>query len=109
MIASGEKKEEYREIKPYYLKRLFEEIRSEYECSFHDACEILRVEYPPCPKALSYDLVNYDVVKFRNGYSKEAPTIILEFKGIDVREGKEDWGAVKGEKYFVIKLGEVVK
>ncbi len=82
MIASGEKTEEYREIKPYWKARLC--------CGF--------------PTLLSWK--DFDLVRFRNGYSKNSPTIDLKWECMDVREGRKDWGAEPGKKYFVIKLGE---
>ena len=84
MIASGEKKEEYREIKPHWKARLC--------CGF--------------PTLLSEK--DFDVVKFTNGYSKNAPCITLSWEGMDVREGRPEWGAEPRKKYFVIKLGEIV-
>lgn len=83
MIASGEKKEEYREVKEYWERRL--QLKSFFE---------------PC----------YTHVYFRNGYSKNAPSMTLSIEpSIDIREGNEEWGAEAGKKYFVIKLGEIVK
>lgn len=76
MIASGEKKEEYREVKEYWTKRL--------------------------------DGKSYDQVHFRNGYSKDARTMLLECKGITIGEGNPKWGGVIGHKVFVIKLGEIL-
>jgi hypothetical protein len=79
-IKSGEKKEEYREIKHYWIKRLY-------------------VLYMVRPK-------DFDYVVFRNGYSKNAPTVKVEFKGID-RAYNIETPIGKGD-YFVIKLGDVV-
>ena len=85
MISSGEKTEEYREIKPYWISRLG------------------NVE------ALGETFIrSFDVVEFRNGYQKNAPKIRLEWKGIQKRTGKTEWGALPGEQYFVIKLGKII-
>jgi len=51
-ILKGEKTTEYREVTPYWSKRL--EGR------------------------------HYDVIQFRNGYAKIAPTMIVEFKGMGI-------------------------
>ena len=51
---------------------------------------------------------SFKQVEFRNGYGKNAPKATVEFKGIEIKEGREDWGAEKGKKYFVIKLGEIL-
>ena len=88
MIASGEKKEEYREYKHYWSRRLW--TRDEFI-------------------GLDGGYFNkYDIVRFRNGYAKDAPTIDVEWKGIKVTKGREEWGAVPNEVYFVIKLGKVL-
>jgi len=84
MIASGEKKEEYREIKPYWISRL---------CS----------GFPS-----KYDAKDFDIIAFKNGYSKEAPTINVKWVGMDIRQGKAEWGAEPGKEYFVIQLGDVI-
>lgn len=89
MINSGEKREEYREIKSYWIDRLFNFSR-EYN-NWHNR--------PKC----------FDYVEFRNGYSKNAPTIICEFKGIEIKTGYKNWGAVENQKYITIKLGEIVE
>lgn len=75
MILSGEKKEEYRAIKPYWEKRLLNK--------------------------------EYDIVNFRNGYGKSAPQFTAKIKNIRIKEGKEEWGAVPREKYFVIELSDI--
>lgn len=82
MILSGEKKEEYREIKPYWIQRLSHPL------------------YPLFRK--------YDVVEFRNGYSKNAPTMIVECGGISTGFGYKPWGGT-GEKVYIIKLGKIIE
>ena len=75
MIRSGEKKEEYREVKPYYDKRL----DSKY--IWGDRFEVI----------------------FRNGYSKNSPSIkcLVEFqKGY----GHTMWGAELNKIYYVLKI-----
>lgn len=108
MIASGEKKEEYREIKPYWVNRMFQQ--KIYQSKIEDLCWIIQgknneLEPNKYIKTECLEYINYTNIQFRNGYSKDAPTITLECKGIEIREGKEEWGAVPGEKYFLIKLG----
>lgn len=88
MILSGEKKEEYREIKPYYASRFFRNyIISGY--------------------GLEYILGNnpevYMYIKFRNGYRKDSPTIMCYVK-INKGFGKEEWGAEPSKLYYVLKI-----
>ena len=65
-ILSGSKTIEYRDITPYWSKRL--------------------------------EGKHYDVIKFRNGYAKVAPEMIVQYKGIDIDEGK-----------YAIHLGKVLE
>lgn len=111
MIASGEKTEEYREIKSYWFERLVFQYKKAFKyCTGYDYSEgLYRLE------GMHYTLQKnmngfapYDLVTFRNGYSKDAPVITVECKGIEVREGNLEWGAEAGVKYFVIKLGNII-
>ena len=70
-ILNGEKTIEYRDITPYWSKRL--EGR------------------------------HYDVIQFRNGYAKDAPTMLVEYEGYDV-----GFNALCEEKYM-INLGKVIE
>ena len=63
-IASGIKTIEYRDITPYWTKRLSNK--------------------------------NYDYIYFRNGYSKDAPMMLVEYKGVTITS------------QFEITLGEVL-
>jgi len=103
MIASGEKTEEYRELKPYWFRRLA-------LCGGKEPIE----HGQTCKKAFCVSCVYaggfvdkpYTHVQFRNGYSKDAPYMLRLCAGIEVRDGNPEWGAEPGKKYFVIKLGE---
>ncbi len=93
MILSGEKKEEYREFKDYWLSRLTED-NSYCQMGFDSGYVINAKEF--------------DVVCFKNGYQKNAPSFVIECKGIEVDKGKPEWGAKKDEYCFVIKLGKII-
>jgi hypothetical protein len=88
MIASGEKREEYREITDYWTRRLTE-YRPDLP-NFGLPGKVMR---------------KFNTVRFRNGYQKNAPVVERECLGITVREGREKWGAEPGKYYFVISLG----
>lgn len=62
MIKNGEKKEEYREVKPYWIKRL------------------LDIGIPN----IGYKAKGFDYIQFKNGYQKGAPTLLIECKGITI-------------------------
>ena len=100
MIESGIKTEEYREIKPYWEKRLVDYkavvedykrlVFRRYVLGVHnDICR----EYPR----------GYTHVKFSYGYTKH--TMTFEIKEITIGKGKPEWGAPK-ENVFIIKLGK---
>lgn len=91
MIASGEKKEEYREIKRYWIQRLCDEV--EYE---------MGGEWIGVYK-------KFDAVEFKNGYSKTSPTMLVEFKGLDIGEAKPEWSDNWKGDVFRIKLGKILE
>lgn len=79
MIKSGEKKEEYREIKPYYDSR-FSKI---FDSMFWE--------------------INTAKICFRNGYKSNSPKIICECK-LSQRKGKPEFGAEPNKVYYVLKI-----
>ena len=85
MISEGVKKEEYREIKDYWIKRLQDMSLQE---PFHA-------------------FIPYDKIVFKNGYAKNAPTMVVEFDGIRIRKGNKSCGA-DDEVRFCIKLGNIL-
>lgn len=80
MIVSGEKKEEYREIKPYWTKRLTKNL----------------------------PMWETGLIKFRNGYENDRPTIICKVV-MSIRQGKEEWGAEPEKEYYVLEILEVLE
>lgn len=76
MIKSGEKKEEYREIKSYYDNRF--KIYEPY-------------------------LSDFESIIFRNGYRKDSPKIKC-YCYISKGYGREEWGAEPGKEYYVLKI-----
>jgi hypothetical protein len=87
MIASGEKKEEYREIKPHWKVRLTDQKK-----------EWAR------PQS-QWKFKEFDFVEFKNGYGKDAPTITVECKGITIGGAKPEWSDNWQGDVFIIKLG----
>lgn len=99
MILSGEKTEEYREIKRHWIVQLLS--NREYLTDKNDIDGIggiggVRFKHP-------------DTITFRNGYSKNAPTMTVECKGIKIGEGNPNWGAEPNTEYFVISLGKILE
>lgn len=86
MIASGLKKEDYRELKQYWLPRLVEERNDNGNHTFR----------------------KYKYVKFVNVYSKNSTTCTLVCEGITTGIGKSEWGATE-DYCFIIKLGDIIQ
>ena len=83
MIASGEKKVEYRELTEYWKSRL--------------------VTYPNWTAMAFFK--EFDAVTFYLGYAKDRPSMTFKVKDIRIGIGKPEWGAEQGKSYFVIELG----
>ena len=102
MILSGEKKEEYREIKPYYTSRLanlfcINTTQSEYHSQ--NIKNFLQSEF--AKKNICEEIM------FRNGYSKNSPSFVAKCT-LSIAMGKEEWGAEPGNEYFVLTLKEIL-
>lgn len=50
---------------------------------------------------------NYDIIRFRNGYSKDSPTFDIELKKIYKGFGYAPWGAPNVE-VFILELGDIL-
>lgn len=86
MILSGEKKEEYREIKPYYRSR------------FRNAGMLDRYGLPTILPA---------EIIFRNGYSADSPAIRAKCT-VDIKTGRQEWGAEPEKEYYVLRIESLV-
>lgn len=98
MIKSGEKKEEYREIKPYWNKRFIKlmgvGIYNPEKNTFYPSFEKdERIGYEPKPK----------YVLFRNGYGNDKPTIKCLIE-LSIGIGKLELGAEPNKLYYVLKI-----
>ena len=98
MIESGEKKEEYREIKTYWQNRLM-------ACYQHGFCRHRKCNECIDIPWLSVDK-HFDVVRFRYGYTKR--TMLFMINGISIGIGKSEWGA-PNYPVFCIKLGKIIE
>jgi len=105
LIASGVKTEEYREPKPYWLRRLcHHELRRTCTINNNTCC-------PLCFHAIGDEwcFEDFDLVEFRNGYHKDAPTMIFGIDSITYGEGRSDCGAETGKMYIIIKFKNRIK
>ena len=87
MIFSGEKKEEYREMKEHWHRRL---------ATKQSRCTLAPIEFK-----------KYDVIEFRNGYKKDSPAMFVECKRVAMGYGIKDWGAEQ-KIVYIIYLGKVL-
>lgn len=128
MILSGEKKEEYREIKEYWINRLIHDsflnvpVNKVPVIGLSTTVTVDRRNYhylkgnsgfksADCVNYLlenSASFNNYDTITFKNGYAAYAPEMVVELKGIEIKEGNPEWGAEAGVKYFVLSLGKIL-
>src|SRR5699024_2640364 len=97
MIRKGIKLEKYRERKPYYETRRINAygrvmVRNQVVHGENVPAEI-RTEWPA-------------PVILRNGYSRKSPEIMC-YCNLSIGEGKEEWGAEPGKKYFVLSIEEI--
>jgi len=91
MIEKGIKLEEYRQIKEFWIKRLFENPQL-YNLQLLFSSKI--------------EFKHYDAIRFRYGYTKR--TMLFKLDSISIGVGKSEWGAPK-EKVFILKLGEKIE
>jgi hypothetical protein len=86
MILSGEKKEEYREVKTFWFSRLSE---NNFGLQFKE----------------------FDAIHFYNGGSPSLkyPNFKIECLGIEFGKAVPEWSDNWQGEVFVIKLGEIIK
>ena len=86
MILSGEKGEEYRDIKPYYTQRF-------------RTLGLLDVDGKPTG--------NEAEIALRNGYSANDPEITCRVK-LRIGYGRREWGA-PGKQTYILEILEILK
>lgn len=93
MIKAGIKKEEYREIKDYWLNR-FGSATKQVDCK----AQTEKILY-------FYPTIIYDKIVFTLGYPKKDDAsrhLVFKNPRFRIGEGRPEWGAEPGKKYFVI-------
>ena len=113
MIVAGEKKEEYREIKGYWVKRLFllwnEDTCTNEKIPTHcvknwDSISPEMANY--CINSPYYRAIPYTHVLFINGYCKDSPRIEKEIANISIGKPKKGLCPDKwlDTEFFIIKF-----
>lgn len=113
MVSSGKKTEEYREITPFWVRRLLAEVEHVPfgEDIFHpvDLPKDCTAVIPENVKQLllSGNLAArpFREVNFGHGYSKGRSSVTLPIKGITIGRGRPEWGAPLDRDVFIIRLG----
>lgn len=95
MILSGKKEEEYREIKPYWIKRILKYMGFPEE------------DWEDVKECLSEMNTRRDfIVLIKNGYGNSVPEFIAECS-ISIGSGKQEWGAMPGVNYFIFHIYKI--
>lgn len=92
MIESGEKTEEYRETKHYWIKRILETAK--------------QPELTSVVRQVSKQ-TKYERVCFHRGYTNR--TMIFKIKDVSIGIGKAPWGAPVDKEVIIIKLGNRIQ
>ena len=112
MILSGEKKEEYREIKEYYeirFQNLFGAITIHPlypPDNFLDRSEFELLQGEAVPEEIRKDSVQEII--FRNGYSKDSKAIKARCR-LRTGKGRPEWGAEPDKQYYILEILNVEK
>ena len=101
MILSGEKKEEYREIKPYYMTRFSKAF------GFINCATFVADKEKFIKQLRNIGVGGSIFVRFRNGYSKNSPSFIAKCTR-SIGNGKDEWGAEPGKEYFVLTVKKIL-
>lgn len=110
MIECGEKPEEYREFKPYWIKRLMKCINwCGVGVNFKENNDVKYLERKCCCEYqcenvdnMEHIMKQYTHVRFHYGYTKKS--MIFSISSIALGIGNPLWGAPSDKKVFIIKL-----
>jgi len=117
MIESGEKPEEYRDITPYWLQRIFEmpifEIPTIEEDTQYISVDETTAQFYSNPK--HFELLREAIAKgvlrprfkevtFQRAYPKNPPRMTRPLVSVSVGTGNPAWGAVPNKNYLKLKL-----
>lgn len=111
-IVSGEKKEEYREIKSYWVARLFyngacklpPDVVGKLTSSIVKYGDMERFEEDN--KNIVISFIPYTHVLFINGYGDDKPRVEKEIVWIDIDRPRKGWcpDDFLGKEFFVIRF-----
>lgn len=105
MIASGEKKEEYREDKTYWYERLLYWDKAFKFMQSKSFAESIPGNMSPTLYLVEHFGKEFDEICFHKGYT--STTISYKCNGITFGKGNPKWGA-PDKNVFIIKIGEKI-
>lgn len=111
MTKAGVKKEDYREITPYFCNKflLFEGEKKPRKF-WQTMLDWNSVEEILDNPNISFKPFQHNIMTDAYPSKQELDRFCtLEHKGIEIRTGNPLWGAKEGKLYFVIKHGEIIK
>jgi hypothetical protein len=112
MTNQGIKMEDYREITSYWCNRLLKPNNNDYQMYWGQFIEKIQARKMPLKDVFfiySVEYKKFEQNRISLGYPKNENTtriIYYEHAGIEIKEGRPEWGAEPGRLYFVIKHGQ---
>ena len=107
LTKSGVKTEDYREINEYWTKRLT--ITKVDWDTPKEICEQIVRNFENNTCMPLFKTFNSNIMTLGYPKSTDSERVLkLEHKGIEIREGNPEWGAIPGRKYFVILHGTIL-
>ena len=106
MTKSGEKTEDYREINEYWFKRLVYHWKEHFLSRKMSQPTQQNIEFILNSGCFGFNDFDSNIMTLGYPRKDDKERIIkFEHTGIEISEGREEWGAEKGKLYFVIKHG----
>ena len=111
------KPEDYREITPYWCNRLLLNNGGRRSKDFWERCYLKMYTRETFKEWFENEIIHritpkhFDFNVMTLGYPKSTDLdriVKLEHKGIEVRTGNPEWGAIPNQLYFVIVHGDVI-
>ena len=108
LILSGEKTEEYREIKPFWLRQL---TQFDYNKCIADGLTISDLAMWLEPFDMLDSFIPFTHVHFFNGghFGLSLPNAMYECKGITIGVPRPEWSDNAQGNHFIIHLGKRVE
>jgi len=110
MTKAGIKREDYREVNHYWIKRLMSERYNAIYPIEQDAIDGI-LKHIDQNYLVKNHSKKFDINVMTLGYPKSTDSeriLKLKHKGIEIRTGNPEWGAEPNKLYFVIMHGAIL-